>query len=54
MSSTHEVTLLLASWAKGNQEALNELTPLVYKELPVKKLIPVTARSKNSLLCARG
>jgi RNA polymerase sigma factor (TIGR02999 family) len=33
MSSTHEVTLLLASWAKGNQEALNELTPLVYKEL---------------------
>ena len=33
MSSTHEVTLLLARWAKGNQEALNELTPLVYKEL---------------------
>jgi RNA polymerase sigma-70 factor (ECF subfamily) len=33
MSSTHKVTLLLASWAKGNQEALNELTPLVYKEL---------------------
>ena len=33
MSSTHEVTLLLAKWAKGNQEALNELTPLVYKEL---------------------
>jgi len=29
MSSTHEVTLLLASWAKGNQEALNELMPLV-------------------------
>jgi RNA polymerase sigma factor (TIGR02999 family) len=33
MSSTHEVTLLLDKWAKGNQEALNELTPLVYKEL---------------------
>ena len=33
MSSNHEVTLLLARWAKGNQEALNELTPLVYKEL---------------------
>ena len=33
MSSTHEVTLLLAKWAKGNQEALDELTPLVYKEL---------------------
>jgi len=33
MSSTHEVTLLLASWVKGNQEALNQLTPLVYREL---------------------
>jgi RNA polymerase sigma factor (TIGR02999 family) len=33
MSSTHEVTLLLAKWAKGNREALDELTPLVYKEL---------------------
>jgi RNA polymerase sigma-70 factor (ECF subfamily) len=33
MSDTHEVTLLLAKWAKGNQQALNELTPLVYKEL---------------------
>ena len=33
MSSTHEVTLLLARWAKGYQEALDELTPLVYKEL---------------------
>jgi RNA polymerase sigma factor (TIGR02999 family) len=29
----HEVTLLLAEWAKGNQQALDELTPLVYKEL---------------------
>jgi RNA polymerase sigma-70 factor (ECF subfamily) len=33
MSDTHEVTLLLAEWAKGNQSALNELTPLVYREL---------------------
>ncbi len=33
MSATHEVTLLLAEWAKGNQQALDELTPLVYKEL---------------------
>src|SRR5580693_1538418 len=33
MSDTHEVTLLLAEWAKGNQHALNELTPLVYREL---------------------
>ncbi len=33
MSATHEVTLLLAAWAKGSQQALDELTPLVYKEL---------------------
>jgi RNA polymerase sigma-70 factor, ECF subfamily len=33
MSNTHEVTLLLADWAKGNQNALNDLTPLVYREL---------------------
>jgi RNA polymerase sigma-70 factor, ECF subfamily len=33
MSGTHEVTLLLAKWAKGNQQALDELTPLVYREL---------------------
>jgi RNA polymerase sigma-70 factor, ECF subfamily len=33
MSDTHEVTLLLAEWAKGNPNALNELTPLVYREL---------------------
>jgi RNA polymerase sigma-70 factor (ECF subfamily) len=33
MSDTHEVTLLLAEWAKGNQKALEDLTPLVYREL---------------------
>jgi RNA polymerase sigma-70 factor (ECF subfamily) len=33
MSSTHQVTLLLAEWAKGSAKALNELTPLVYSEL---------------------
>jgi RNA polymerase sigma factor (TIGR02999 family) len=33
MSETHEVTLLLAEWAKGNQKALDDLTPLVYREL---------------------
>jgi RNA polymerase sigma factor (TIGR02999 family) len=33
MSATHDVTSLLAEWAKGNEEALNDLTPLVYKEL---------------------
>jgi RNA polymerase sigma factor (TIGR02999 family) len=32
-SDSHEVTLLLAEWAKGNQRALDELTPLVYREL---------------------
>jgi len=33
MSAPHEVTRLLADWANGNQQALDELTPLVYKEL---------------------
>jgi RNA polymerase sigma factor (TIGR02999 family) len=33
MSATHDVTLLLAKWANGNQQALDELTPVVYKEL---------------------
>ena len=33
VSETHEVTLLLAKWAEGNQQALEELTPLVYQEL---------------------
>jgi len=33
MSDAHEVTLLLAEWAKGNQRALDDLTPLVYREL---------------------
>jgi RNA polymerase sigma-70 factor, ECF subfamily len=33
MSATHEVTRLLANWEKGNQKALDELTPLVYREL---------------------
>jgi RNA polymerase sigma-70 factor, ECF subfamily len=33
MSETHAVTLLLAEWANGNQKALDELTPFVYREL---------------------
>jgi RNA polymerase sigma-70 factor (ECF subfamily) len=33
MSATHDVTRLLAEWAKGNQQALEDLTPLVYREL---------------------
>ena len=33
MSSTHEVTRLLDEWARGNQQALEQLMPLVYGEL---------------------
>jgi len=33
MADAHEVTGLLAAWAKGNPQALEELTPLVYREL---------------------
>ncbi len=33
MSATHNVTELLAQWANGDEQALNDLTPIVYKEL---------------------
>jgi RNA polymerase sigma-70 factor (ECF subfamily) len=33
MSQTHAVTGLLREWASGNQQALADLTPLVYAEL---------------------
>jgi len=33
MTAPHEVTRLLAEWAEGNQQALADLTPLVYGEL---------------------
>jgi RNA polymerase sigma-70 factor (ECF subfamily) len=33
MSATHDVTGLLVQWANGNKEALDDLTPLIYKEL---------------------
>src|SRR5947209_13164411 len=33
MSATHNVSELLAQWANGDEQALNDLTPIVYKEL---------------------
>src|SRR2546429_8092050 len=33
MSATHNVTQLLAQWANGDEKALQDLTPIVYKEL---------------------
>ena len=33
LSATHDVTNLLARWADGDERALEDLTPLVYKEL---------------------
>jgi len=33
MAANHDVTRLLAEWAKGDVRALDELTPLVYREL---------------------
>jgi RNA polymerase sigma-70 factor (ECF subfamily) len=33
MSTTHNVTELLTLWAHGDEQALNDLTPIVYKEL---------------------
>jgi RNA polymerase sigma factor (TIGR02999 family) len=33
MTSPHEITRLLADWGKGDQQALEKLTPIVYEEL---------------------
>jgi RNA polymerase sigma factor (TIGR02999 family) len=33
VAESHEVSQLLAEWSKGNSSALEELTPLVYREL---------------------
>src|SRR5215469_435780 len=33
MSATHDVTQLLMQWANGDEQALQELTPIIYKEL---------------------
>src|SRR5215469_10081699 len=33
MSAAHDVTQLLVQWANGDKQALDDLTPLVYKEL---------------------
>lgn len=33
MSATRDVTQLLARWANGDEQALQDLTPIIYKEL---------------------
>jgi RNA polymerase sigma factor (TIGR02999 family) len=33
LPSTHEVTQLLKAWTKGDEQALEKLTPLVYEQL---------------------
>jgi len=33
MTSQHEITRLLVDWSKGDQNALEKLTPIVYEEL---------------------
>ena len=32
-ADSHEITLLLADWGKGDEQALEQLMPLVYDEL---------------------
>ena len=33
MSATHNLTDLLAQWSRGDEQALQDLTPIVYKQL---------------------
>jgi len=33
ISSSHEITQMLVAWSEGDQAALEQLTPLVYREL---------------------
>ena len=33
MPSSHDITQLLLAWSEGDQAALEQLTPLVYREL---------------------
>ncbi len=33
MTSQHEITRLLADWSRGDKQALEKLTPIVYEEL---------------------
>ena len=33
LPSTHEVTQLLQAWSAGDEQALEKLTPLVYRQL---------------------
>jgi RNA polymerase sigma-70 factor (ECF subfamily) len=33
MPATHNVTELLAQWARGDEQALHDLTPIIYKQL---------------------
>jgi len=44
-SATHDLTLLLTQWANGDQRALDELTPLVYKQL--RRLAAVQLRKER-------
>jgi hypothetical protein len=57
---SHEVTQLLVAWSDGDQAALDQLTPLVYRELhrlakeetaEALKVSPRTARREWSLAC---
>ena len=49
-SSAHEVTLLLHAWSGGDKEALDRLTPLVYRELRrIAGRIMAAERSNHTL-----
>src|SRR2546427_12608814 len=50
MSATHNVTQLLAQWANGDQQALNDLTPIVYKELRLRAACYLRKESQGHTL----
>ena len=51
MSATHDVTQLLVQSAHGDKQALDDLTPLVYKEL--RRLAASHLRKERKSLCSR-
>ena len=53
VSGTHDVTHLLARWANGDEQALEDLTPLVYKELRRLAASHLRREREGVILCSQ-